>query len=97
MGFLPVKIRLNESIISANWYIDLIIHPSFQGKGLFYTGKRRAEFSKIQIAFANEAALKVYQKLNWTIKNSSKRLARPINPIKWVPLLKPNKLYQKFI
>ena len=89
LGFLPVKIRLNESIISANWYIDLIIHPSFQGKGLgSILVKEGQNFSKIQIAFANEAALKVYQKLNWTIKNSSKRLARPINPIKWVPFIK---------
>ncbi len=89
LGFLPVKIKLNESLVSANWYIDLIIHPNFQGKGLgSMLVKEGQKYSKIQIAFANEAALKVYKKLNWNIKNSSRRLARPINPIKWVPYIK---------
>ena len=89
MGFLPVKIRLNESIISANWYIDLIIHPSFQGKGLgSILVKEGQNFSKIQIAFANEAALKVYQKLNWTIKIHQRGWQDQLTQLNGFPLLK---------
>ena len=76
-------------MIPATWYIDLIIHPNYQGKGLgSLLVKEGQKNSKVQLAVCNEAALRVYKKLNWKINLSNKRLARPINPLKWIPFLK---------
>ena len=89
LGLIPIKIKLKEELIPATWYIDLIIHPNYQGKGLgSLLVKEGQKNSKVQLAVCNEAALRVYKKLNWKINLSNKRLARPINPLKWIPFLK---------
>ena len=44
------------------------------------------------MAFCNQAALKVYKKLNWQINYLTQRLVRPINPIRWIPLMKKTNL-----
>ena len=85
-------------MIPATWYIDLIIHPNYQGKGLgSLLVKEGQKNSKVQLAVCNEAALRVYKKLNWKINLSNKRLARPINPLKWIPFLKELDLSQIII
>ena len=88
LGLIPIKVKIRNNIIPATWYIDLVVHPEFQGKGLgSILVKEGQKQSKMQIALCNEAALKVYKKFNWQINISTKRLARPINPIKWVPFI----------
>jgi len=93
LGTIPIKVKLNNKIKSASWYVDYVILPEFQGKGigseLVKEGTKKTE---IQIAFCNEQALKVYKRLNWNINTSTKRLARPINPIKWIPFFNNSNL-----
>ena len=93
LGLLPTKIKFNGKIKNASWYIDFAVLPEFQGKGAGSTlVKAGTNLSDIQLAFCNQAALKVYQKLNWKINYLTQRLVRPINPIKWVPILKKTNL-----
>ena len=89
LGLIPVKIKIENKIISATWYVDFAILPEFQGKGAgSKLTKEGMKIFPIQMAFCNEEALRVYKKFGWQINMSVKRLARPINPIKWMPLLK---------
>ena len=64
LGTIPIKVKLNNKIKSASWYVDYVILPEFQGKGigseLVKEGTKKTE---IQIAFCNEQALKVYKKI----------------------------------
>ena len=46
------------------------------------------KLSEIQLAFCNKAALKVYSKLGWNINKETRRIVRPINPAKWLPIVK---------
>ena len=93
LGTIPIKIKINNKIKSASWYVDYVILPEFQGKGVGYKlAKEGTKKTDIQIAFCNEQALKVYKRLNWNINTSTKRLARPINPIKWIPFFKNSNL-----
>ena len=89
LGIIPTKIKIEDNIKSATWYIDFAVLPEFHGKGagtmLAKEGTRMAE---IQIAFCNDDALKVYKKLNWQINRFTKRLVRPINPIRLMPYIK---------
>jgi len=86
LGTIPIKVKLDNKIKSACWYVDYVILPEFQGKGIgSKLVKEGTKKTDIQIAFCNEQALKVYKRLNWNINTSTKRLARPINPIKWIP------------
>ncbi len=88
LGTIPIKVKINDKIKTACWYVDFAILPEFQGKGIGYKlAKEGMKKTDIQIAFCNEQALKVYKRLNWGINTSTKRLARPINPIRWLPLL----------
>ncbi|MFL2889898.1 MAG: hypothetical protein ACJZ4O_03505 [Pelagibacteraceae bacterium] len=88
LGTIPTKISNNDQIIKAVWYVDYVILPEFYGKGggslLVDAGTKNSE---VQIAFCNEAALKVYKKFNWNINKSMQRFCRPMNPIKWIPLV----------
>ena len=88
LGTIPIKVKINNKVKTASWYVDFVILPEFQGKGIGYKlAKEGMKKTDIQIAFCNEQALKVYKGLNWSINTSTKRLARPINPIKWLPFL----------
>ena len=68
LGTIPIKVKINNKIKSASWYVDYVILPEFQGKGVGYKlAKEGTKKTDIQIAFCNEQALKVYKKLNWNI------------------------------
>ena len=88
-GLIPVKIKVNNKILPAIWFTDFAILPNFQRKGL---GKILTEaWMKIcpnQITFCNDKSLKIFKKFGWEENNATKRLARPTNPIKWMPFLK---------
>jgi len=89
MGIIPVKIKLGNKIVSGVWYIDFAVLPELQGKGAgSKLVKECMKIFPIQMAFCNENALRVYKKFDWQINRTIKRLARPINPIKWMPILK---------
>ena len=89
LGLIPAKIKFDNKIFNATWYVDFAVLSEAQGKGAgSKLVKEGMKISKIQMAFCNDEALRVYQKFEWKISDSIKRLARPINPIKWIPILK---------
>ena len=89
LGLIPIKVKLQNKLVSATWYIDFAILPELQGKGAgSKLVKEGMKFFPVQMAFCNEEALRVYKKFEWQINKNIKRLARPINPTKWIPILK---------
>lgn len=88
-GLIPVKIRINNKTLPAIWFVDFVILPKFQGKGF---GKILTEaWMKIcpnQITYCNDKSLKIFKKFGWVENKFTQRLARPINPLKWVPFFK---------
>ena len=92
-GVLPVNLKIGQNQVPANWFVDFAIIPEFQGKGF---GKiLTQEWMKIcpnQITFCNNQSLKIFKKFGWKNNLSTKRLARPINFLKFVPLVKKIKL-----
>ena len=87
MATVPTRIRLFEKEIDACYFIDFAILSEFQGKGAgSYLVKKSTISRQLQIAFCNEAALRVYKKLGWNINYESYRILRPVNPIKWLPI-----------
>jgi len=68
LGTIPIKVRINNKVKTASWYVDFVILPEFQGKGIGYKlAKEGMKKTDIQIAFCNEQALKVYKRLDWSI------------------------------
>lgn len=93
LGTIPTKIKIENKIKTAVWYVDYAVLKEFQGKGAgSKLVKEGTQLSEIQIAFCNEAALRVYKKLGWQINYFTKRLGRPINPIRWIPLIRKSNL-----
>ena len=89
MATVPTKIKLFEQEVNACFFIDFAILDEFQGKGAgTYLVKEASRSRQVQIAFCNEAALKIYKKLGWNINYESYRILRPINPTKWLPVVK---------
>jgi len=88
-GLLPVDLNIIEQKIPAIWFIDFAILTEFQGKG--YGQILTKEWMKIcpnQITFCNDLSLKVFKKFGWKNNLSAKRLVRPINTLKFLPILK---------
>ena len=87
-GLIPVKIKMNDKILPAIWFTDYAILPEYQNRGF---GKiLTKEWMKIcpnQITFCNEKSLRIFKKFNWDVNYSTKKIARPINPIKFLPLI----------
>ena len=103
-GLLPVDIKIKEKAIKAIWFIDFFILPEFRGKG--YGQILTKEWMKIcpnQITFCNNQSLRVFKKFGWKNNKSAKRLIRPINSLKFLPIIKrfdfnlANKILRYFI
>ena len=103
-GLLPVDLKIKKKIIKAIWFIDFVILPEFRSKGFGQILTK--EWMKIcpnQITLCNNQSLKVFQKFGWKNNLATKRLIRPINPLKFFPIIKKynfnftNKILRYFI
>ena len=88
-GLLPADLNILGNKVKAIWFIDFAILPEFQGKGF---GKiLTKEWMKIcpnQITFCNNLSLKIFKKFGWKNNLSVKRMVKPINPLKFIPIIK---------
>ena len=88
--------KLNKNIETAIWHTDFFISPGYRSKGY---GKLLAEaWMKIcpnQMAMCSPYSLRVLKKFGWSFNFDTKRLIRPINYLKFVPVL--NKLNLNFL
>ncbi len=92
-AYLPSNLNILGNIVPAIWFVDYVVLPEFKGKGL---GKILSkEWMKIcpnQMAICSDDSLRVLKKLGWKDNFTTKRLVRPINTLKFLPILKNLKL-----
>ena len=92
-GLIPTKIQIEKKILPAIWFIDFAVLPEYQGLGLGkILTKEWMNICPNQITFCNDRSLSIFKKFGWSANNYTKRLARPINPIKWIPFFNRFKL-----
>jgi len=88
-AYLPTELIISGKKIQAIWFQDYAILPKFMGMGL---GKILSkEWMKIcpnQMAICSPYSLRVLKKLGWSENYETKRLARPINFLKFLPIIK---------
>mgnify|MGYP006094264375 CR=1 FL=1 len=88
-AFLPTELEIFGNKIQAIWFVDYAILPEFKGKGL---GKiMYKEWRKIcpnQMAICSDDSLRVLTKFGWKSNFETKRLARPINVLNYLPISK---------
>ena len=88
-GLLPVDLNILKEKVEAIYFVDFAILPKYQRKGFGQILTK--EWMKIcpnQITFCNDKSLKVFKKLGWKNDLSTKRLSKPINILKFLPVLK---------
>ena len=88
-GLLPVDLIIKKKEIKAIWFIDFAILSRFRGKG--YGQILTKEWMKIcpnQITYCNKQSLRIFKKLGWRNNLSTRRLLRPINYLKFIPVIK---------
>ena len=88
-GLLPVDLIIRGKEIKAIWFIDFAIQSKFRGKG--YGQILTKEWMKIcpnQITYCNNQSLRIFKKLGWRNNLSTRRLLRPINYLKFIPVIK---------
>ena len=92
-AYLPINLNILGNIVPAIWFVDYVVLPEFKGKGL---GKILSkEWMKIcpnQMAICSDDSLRVLKKLGWKDNFTTKRLVKPINTLKFLPVLKNLKL-----
>ena len=92
-GLIPIKLKIDKKISPATWFIDFAVLPEFQNQG--YGKILTEEWMKIcpnQITYCNENSLRVFKKFGWEVNYDTKTLAKPINPIKFLPFFRNFKL-----
>ncbi len=88
-GLLPVDLNILENKVPAIWFVDFAILPEFQGKGFGQILTK--EWMKIcpnQITFCNNQSLRIFKKFGWKNNRLTKRFARPISTLKFLPIVK---------
>ena len=92
-AYLPTELNVLGNKVPAIWFVDYAILPEFKGKGL---GKiMYKEWMKIcpnQMAICSDDSLRVLKKFGWKDNPATKRLARPINVLNFLPIIKNFKL-----
>ena len=92
-AYLPTELNVLGNKVPAIWFVDYAILPEFKGKGL---GKiMYKEWMKIcpnQMAICSDDSLRVLKKFGWRDNLATKRLARPINALNFLPVIKNLKL-----
>ena len=88
-GLIPIKIQIEKEILPAIWFVDFAVLSEYQGLGLGkILTKEWMNICPNQITFCNDRSLRIFKKFGWAENNYTKRLVRPINPIKWLPFFK---------
>jgi len=92
-AYLPTDLSILGNKVPAIWFVDYAILPEFRSKGL---GKiMYKEWAKIcpnQMAICSDDSLRVLKKFGWKDNSATKRLARPINALNFLPIVKNMKL-----
>ena len=92
-AYLPTDLSILGNKVPAIWFVDYAILPEFRSKGL---GKiMYKEWTKIcpnQMAICSDDSLRVLKKFGWKDNSATKRLARPINALNFLPIVKNMKL-----
>ena len=103
-GIQPVDLKIKNEKFLGVWFLDFAILPEFRGKGLGkILTKKLMETCPHIITFCNEKTLSIVKDFGWKQNTTDEnslidlsifRLARPINPLKFLPIL--NKFEIKF-
>ena len=88
-ALIPTKISYKDILYPAVWFVDFVILKEFRGKGLgeFLT-KEWMKICPNQITYCNNNSLKIFKKHGWESNKTSKRIALPINYLKFIPIIK---------
>ena len=90
-GLIPEKLRFETSMHQGIWFTDFHILESYRNKGLgSFLTKEWMKICPNQMAMCSPYSLRVLKKFGWNFNFETKRLIRPINYLKFVPIL--NKL-----
>ena len=88
-GLIPVDLNISEKKVPAIWFVDFAILPKYQGSG--YGKLLTKEWMKIcpnQITFCNKKSLGLFKKFGWNNNLATQRMAKPINLLKILPVIK---------
>ena len=92
-AYLPTNLNILGNKIPAIWFQDYAVLPEFKGKGLGkFLSKEWMKICPNQMAICSDDSLRVLKKLGWKDNFATKRLARPINALKFLPIVKKLKL-----
>ena len=92
-AYLPINLNILGNIVPAIWFVDYVVLPEFKGKGLGkILSKEWMKICRNQMAICSDDSLRVLKKLGWKDNYTTKRLARPISTLKFLPILKNLKL-----
>ena len=95
-GTLPVDLNINGKNILGVWFLDFAVLKGFQKQGI---GKnliiKLMETCPNIITLCNDKTLKLIKNSGWENNLSVSRLARPINPTNFIPIV--SKLKLKFL
>ena len=83
------NVYYKNNILKGIWFVDFIILPEYRNKGL---GKILTEkwmkISPYQLTFCNDLSLNIFKKFGWIENKKYYKTCNPINPLKWIPLIK---------
>ncbi|MDZ7831097.1 MAG: GNAT family N-acetyltransferase [Desulfobacterales bacterium] len=80
---IPVLCSLYGMPESALWWVDLIVHPKYRGKGIqTLIDQRMREVGGIKLGFPNALAAKIHRKHDWVVREDGDVLLLPLRPIK---------------
>tara|TARA_Y100000590_G_scaffold458250_1_gene612573 strand:+ start:912 stop:1925 length:1014 start_codon:yes stop_codon:yes gene_type:complete len=88
-ALIPIDLDISGKKIQSICFVDFAILPKYQGKGFGQILTK--EWMKIcsnQITFCNDESLRVFKRFGWKNNLSTKRLIKPLNILRFLPITK---------
>ena len=88
-ALIPIDLDISGKRIQSICFVDFAILPKYQGKGFGQILTK--EWMKIcsnQITFCNDESLRVFKRFGWKNNLSTKRLIKPLNILRFLPITK---------
>jgi len=78
---IPTSTMVARQVLSAIWWVDIMIGPAFRGQGLQSHFDRKLQQDKLlKLGFPNEIAAKIHRKHHWGVREDLKIFLCPLRP-----------------
>ncbi len=88
-AIIPARCRIDGEVHRARWWVDLVVDPTFRGRGLQSLMDRKIqEPAELLLGFPNPLAARIHRKHGWGVSEQHRMMMLSFEPTRLRPILR---------